>query len=88
MEMLTHLAKVENAPMVTMTDGAMLISMPVTRGINTMESSSRQLPAEQEQTLISPVFAMEKQTILVLVGHVRMVGLSVMLIKMPTVKMS
>ena len=88
MEMLTHLAKVENAPMVTMADGAMLISMPVTRGINTMESSSPQLPAEQEQTLISPVFAMENQIFLVLVGLVKMVAISAMLIKMPTVQIS
>ena len=66
MGMLTYLAKVENAPMARMADGAVLIRMLVTREINTMESLSPQLPVKLEQTLISPVFAMEKQIILVL----------------------
>ena len=66
MGMLTYLAKGENAPMARMADGAVLIRMLVTREINTMESLSPQLPVKLEQTLISPVFAMEKQIILVL----------------------
>ena len=83
-----HMAKVENAPMVRKADGAMLMSIPVTRKINMMESSSLQLPAKLNQILISPVFAMENQIFLVLVGLVKMVAISAMLIKMPTVKIS
>ena len=81
-----HMAKVENARMVRKADGALLMSIPVTRKINMMESSSLQLPAKLNQILISPVFVMEKKIFMVLVVHVRMVGLSAMLIKMPTVK--
>ena len=83
-----HMAKVENARMVRKADGAMLMSIPVTRKINMMESSSLQLPAKLNQILISPVFAMENQIFLVLVGLVKMVAISAMLIKMPTVKIS
>ena len=83
-----HMAKVENARMVRKADGAMLMSIPVTRKINMMESSSPRLPAKLNQILISPVFAMENQIFLVLVGLVKMVGPSAMLIKMPTVKIS
>ena len=88
MEMLMHMAKVENARMVRKADGALLMSIPVTRKINMMESSSLQLPAKLNQILISPVFAMENQIFLVLVGLVKMVATSAMLIKMPTVKIS
>ena len=83
-----HMAKVENARMVRKADGALLMSIPVTRKINMMESSSLQLPAKLNQILISPVFAMENQIFLVLVGLVKMVAISAMLIKMPTVKIS
>ena len=83
-----HMAKVENARMVRKADGAMLMSIPVTRKINMMESSSLQLPAKLNQILISPVFVMENQIFLVLVGLVKMVAISAMLIKMPTVKIS
>ena len=66
MGMLTYLAKGENALMARMADGAVLIRMLVTTEINTMESLSPQLPVKLEQNLIGPVFAMEKQIILVL----------------------
>ena len=84
--MLMHMAKVENARMVRKADGAMLMSIPVTREMNMMASSSPRLPVKLNQILISPVFVMEKKIFMVLVVHVRMVGLSAMLIKMPTVK--
>ena len=83
-----HMATGENAPMVKKADGAMYMNIPATREINTTESSSPQLPVRLNQILISRVFAMGKQIFLVLVGLVRMVGLSAMLIKMPTVKIS
>ena len=64
------------------------MSMPVTRQKIIMESSFPQLHAQLNQILISPVFVMEWNIFLALVGHVRMVGCSAMLIKMPTVQIS
>ena len=80
---LMDLTKVDSALIARMVDGAMWMNMLATKETNTTGNFS-----PLRRVKISPVFAMEEQISLVLVDHVRMVRLSVMLIKMPTVQIA